>query len=401
MADPARHSSGAVIAASNGGINAARSTLACAAEPVTPLPMALSVIVPNYNHAKLIPRALRAFLDQNPPAKEIIVIDDGSTDDSVAVIERIAQRHPSIRLIRHPANRGIVAAVRSGLDVATGEYLLFGSADDYVLPGLYERADAALRANPGAALFCSGVGLVDNDNRLIGLRPVTAPRVTAGYLSPADVRRAVRGTDFWYLGTTTIYRRRFLAEAGYFDPKLGSIGDTLTNRLLAFRHGFCFDPTVLGVYNKDPDSFSARSALSVSGSLGMLEAAREWILTKLPEDVREEQRILFDRRMRFGFARLWVVWRNGYPETDAIADILGFGPVDRKILSRLGQMPLLAGVLTLGWMTVRMRPFGALAMADAWRRSLYFKWIGRKRVQRAVDHIVRCHRADGAVELAF
>ena len=188
-------------------------------------PMSLSVIVPNFNHAKLIPRALRAFLDQSPPAKEIIVIDDGSTDDSVAVIEAIARSHPSIRLIRHPVNRGIVAAVRSGLDVATGDYLLFGSSDDYVLPGLYGRADAALRANPNAALFCSGVGLVDDGNKLIGLRPVTAPRVTAGYLSPADVRRAIRSTDFWYLGTTTIYRRQLLADAGYFDPESSRLSD--------------------------------------------------------------------------------------------------------------------------------------------------------------------------------
>src|ERR1700677_4302933 len=77
--------------------------------------MSLSVILPNYNHAKLIPRALYAFLNQTPPAEEIIVIDDGSTDDSVKVIEEFARRHRSIRLIRHPANRGIVAAVKSGL----------------------------------------------------------------------------------------------------------------------------------------------------------------------------------------------------------------------------------------------------------------------------------------------
>ena len=192
-------------------------------------PISLSVILPNYNHAKLIPRALHAFLNQTPPAKEIIVIDDGSTDDSVTVIEEIARRHHSIRLIRHAANRGIVAAVKSGLELATGEYLLFGSSDDFVLPGLYGRAHAALTANPDAALFCAGVALVDNDTRVIGLRPVTAPCRRPKYLSPADVRRAIRTSDFWYLGTTTVYRRQALAEIGYFDPRLGSIGDTLAN----------------------------------------------------------------------------------------------------------------------------------------------------------------------------
>jgi len=374
-----------VIAVTRSGINAGTSEVGALGLEA---PMSLSVIVPNFNHAALTPRALRAFLNQNPPATEIIVVDDGSTDDSVAVIEAFARRHPSIRLVRHGVNRGIVAAIRSGLDIATGEYLLFGSSDDYVLPGLYGRANTALRANPSAALFCSGVALVDNGNRVIGLRPVTAPRLTRGYLSPADVRSAIRNTDFWYLGTTTVYRRRVLADVGYFDPRLGAIGDTLTNRLLAFRHGFCFDPDVLGVYNKDPNSFSARSALSVKDSLRVLNAARAWILDNLPEDVRDQQQKLFDRRMRFGFARLWVIWRDGAPDTDAIADILDFGATDRAILGALGQTPLLSGVLTLAWMTIRMRPFGLAAMVGAWRRSLVFRWFGRVGVQRAVDQIV-------------
>ncbi len=180
-------------------------------------PMSLSVIVPNFNHAKLIPRALRAFLNQAPPAKEIVVIDDGSTDDSVKVIEEFARRYRSIRLIKHQTNQGIVAAVKSGLEVATGEYLLFGSSDDIVLPGLFARAQAALSQNPRAALFCSGVALVDDHNRVIGLRPVTQPCRRTAYLSPADVRRAIRTTDFWYLGTTTVYRRRLLAEIGYLS----------------------------------------------------------------------------------------------------------------------------------------------------------------------------------------
>jgi glycosyltransferase involved in cell wall biosynthesis len=350
-------------------------------------PMSLSVIVPNFNHAKLIPRALRAFLNQTPAAKEIIVIDDGSTDDSVEVIEAFARRYRSIRLIRHPSNRGIVAAVKSGLEVASGDYLLFGSSDDFVLPGLYGRAQAALEKNPDAALFCAGVALVDDDNRVIGLRPVTVPRRGCGYLSPLEVRRAIRKTDFWYLGTTTIYRRRLLAAIGYFEPRLGSIGDTLANRLLALRHGFCFDPEILGAYNKDPASFSARSALSVKDSLRMLDAARNWIAGNLPADLRDEQASLFDRRMRFGFARLWVIWRDGHPDTDAIADILDFGARDRKILAALGRAPLVAPVLTLAWMTLRMRPFGAREMAEAWWRSLRFQWFGRSEIQRAMGKV--------------
>jgi len=349
--------------------------------------MPLSVILPNYNHGGLIARALYALLNQMPSASEIIVIDDGSTDDSVAVIESLQRQHSSIRLIRNTTNQGIVASVKSALAVATGEYLLFASSDDYVLPGLFAHALAGLTADPRAAFFCSGVALVDANNRVIGIRPVTAPQRGRGYLSPADVRRVIRGTDFWALGTSTVYRRRLLADIGYFDARLGSLGDALANRLLAFRHGFYFDPAVLAAYNKNPMSFSARSALSVDDSRRLLAAAASWIAENLPADVRDEHGPLFDRRMRFAFARLWVIWGNGQVRTNEIADLLNFGPFDRAVLAVLARLPAGANFLTLGWMTLRMRPFSLEAMAEAWWRAFYFKRFGRIAVGREIDKV--------------
>ena len=354
---------------------------------ISPQP-SISVILANFNHGALILRALRALIEQTPAAKEIIVVDDGSTDDSVKIIEGFQHRYDSIRLIRHTTNRGIIASMTTALEVATGEYLLCASADDFVLPGLFSHALAGLSENPRAAFFCADVALVDTNNRVIGVRPVTRPRRSRGYLSPGDVRRAIQGTDFWVIGTSTVYRRRLLAEAGYFNACLGSITDVLTIRLLAFRHGFYFDPTVLAAYNKDPTSFSGRIALSVEHSRRVLDAARSWIAENLPEDVCDEQGRLFDRRMRFGFARLWVIWRNGKLDTKSVADILNFGSVDRKILAALSRVPVASGVLTLAWMTLRMRPFGVRALAEAWWRALYFKRFGSVAVQREVDKVV-------------
>src|SRR5580698_1069970 len=228
----------------------------------TPTTMPLSVVLPNFNDGKVLSRALGSLLAQKPAAQEIIVVDDGSSDDSLAIVEKFQARHPSIHLIRNETNLGIVASVRRALDVATGEFLLCASSDDFVLPGLFDRAFKALSDNPAAAFFCASVAMVDIRDQIIGLRPVTTPRLSPGYLSPADVRRAIKRTDFWVLGTSTVYRRKLLAEIGYFDASLGSIGDVLANRLLAFQHGFYFDPSVLGAYNKDPASFSGQIALS-------------------------------------------------------------------------------------------------------------------------------------------
>jgi glycosyltransferase involved in cell wall biosynthesis len=355
--------------------------------------MPLSVILPNFNHGGLIARALRALLDQTPAASEIIVVDDGSTDNSVEVVEALQRQYASIRLIRNGTNRGIIASVKTALEVATGEYLLFAASDDFVLPGLFSHALEGLTAYPRAAFFCASVALLDSHNRVRGVRPVTVPRRGGGYVSPVDVRRVIRKTDFWVLGTSTVYRRRLLADIGYFDASLGSLGDVLANRLLAFRHGFYFDPAVLAAYNKDPMSFSARNALSVNESRRFLAAASGWIGANLPEDVRNEHGRLFDRRMRFGLARLWVIWRNGTLNADAMADILNFGTFDRAVLGVIAYIPFGSSILALGWMTLRMPPFSPGALVSAWWRSFYFRWFCRGRVQRLIGEVNRPNRA--------
>ena len=357
--------------------------------PEAPATMPLSVVLPNFNDGKVLPRALRSLLSQKPAAQEIIVVDDGSSDDSVSIVEKFQASHPSIRLIRNETNLGIVASVKRALDAATGEFLLCASSDDFILPGLFQHAFFGFNENPSAAFFCASVALVDAGNRVIGIRPVAAPLPSRGYLSPSDVRRIIQGTDFWVIGTSTIYRRNLLAEIGYFDPNLGPIGDVLTNRLLAFRHGFYFDPAVLAVYNKDPASFSGQSALSVERSLQVLNAAQGWIAAKLPEDVRDQHARLFDRRMRFGLARLWIIWR-GQKKLDvgAISDVAGFGDGDREILSLLAKVPVFSGALVLGWMTLRMRPFSFGGLVAAFWRARVFKWFGRSGIQRSIDKIV-------------
>jgi hypothetical protein len=82
-----------------------------------------------------------------------------------------------------------------------------------------------------------------------------------------------------------------------------------------------------------------------------------------------------------------VVWRNGRPDTDAITDILKFNSWDCAILGFFGRLPLVAGFLTLGWMTLRARPFGLLAMLEAGWRAWWFKRFGRGQIQSALGRI--------------
>jgi len=101
----------------------------------TPHPL-ISVIVPVYNCAAYLPQCLESILVQTHNALEIILIDDGSADDSPQICDTFAQKDPRIKVI-HQTNQGVSAARNTGLALARGEYIGFVDADDFIAPDMY------------------------------------------------------------------------------------------------------------------------------------------------------------------------------------------------------------------------------------------------------------------------
>lgn len=96
---------------------------------------AVTVIVPAWNSARTIERAIRSVLDAGLEAVEVVVVDDASTDETVAVVERIAAVDPRVVLLRSETNRGPSVARNRALEAARGTWLTFLDADDRLLPG--------------------------------------------------------------------------------------------------------------------------------------------------------------------------------------------------------------------------------------------------------------------------
>lgn len=120
--------------------------------------MRISVLLPSFNYASYLPRALNSVLHQTFRDFEIIAADDGSTDGSWEILEQYAVQHPRhLRILRHPQgrNRGIAATYRLAASAATGEMLAFLEADDSWHPECLEKRSAALRQFPEAGVAVS------------------------------------------------------------------------------------------------------------------------------------------------------------------------------------------------------------------------------------------------------
>src|SRR4051812_16000050 len=103
----------------------------------------VTVVIPCYNQARFLGEAIESVLRQTHRAREVVVVDDGSTDGTAAV----AARYPDVQLIRQP-NRGLAAARNRGLAESRGAYLVFLDADDRLLPRALEVGLRCLMDHP-------------------------------------------------------------------------------------------------------------------------------------------------------------------------------------------------------------------------------------------------------------
>jgi len=114
------------------------------------IPLSVSVVVPVYNESSTVEREVRkihAFLEDRFAGSEIILVDDGSTDGSAAVLDAIAKDLPRVRLLRHPRNLGIGAAVMNGYAAATQDAVTYFPADSQA--EISDIAEFALHLSPG------------------------------------------------------------------------------------------------------------------------------------------------------------------------------------------------------------------------------------------------------------
>lgn len=231
----------------------AESETAGATGPAAAFPT-LSVVVPNFNHAKYLEFSLPAILRQSAPPLEVIVLDDASTDHSVEVIRRFAAQHPSIRLVQNEKNLGVMPNINRGVELARGECVYVGSADDEVVPGLFEKSLRMLVQYPQAAYCCAITEWRETFSGLVWhMAAGMADRPC--YLSPDEMVRLGKKGRLCLVNSSCVMKTAALREAGSFVPELRWHADWFATYVTGFRYGVCFLPEILSVANLLPGSF--------------------------------------------------------------------------------------------------------------------------------------------------
>ena len=125
------------------------------------VPALVTTIVPVHNRPSMLVSAVESVLSQSHRPIEILVVDDGSTDDTAAAADTLATRHPEIVRVLHVQNGGPGAAREAGRQRARGEFVQYLDSDDVLLPGKFERQVSALRDDPECGVSYGWTRYVD------------------------------------------------------------------------------------------------------------------------------------------------------------------------------------------------------------------------------------------------
>jgi len=222
----------------------------------------ISVVMGVFNNAGTLPAALDSVLSQEGVGLEFIVVDDGSTDGSGAILDETARRDPRLKVV-HKANEGLTRALIDGCAMAAAPWIARQDADDVSLPGRLAALLDLARANPGAVLLGSSAWCLGPKGERLRLASCTR--------DPELARRQILdlGVGPPAHGSTMFLRTVYEAVGGYRDCFYYGQDSDLWMRL-AERGGVAYLAEPVYAYRFGGDSISGarRSVQKAFGRLG-------------------------------------------------------------------------------------------------------------------------------------
>lgn len=245
----------------------------------------ISIIIPAYNAEKTIKKTIESILKQTFLYFEVIVINDGSEDSTLDIVNSI--QDPRLKVFSYP-NSGPQKSRNRGISQASGEYLSFLDADDLWTPDKLESQLKALEEYPQAGVAYSWTDWIDEDGKVWR---------RGSYISAeGNVYEKLLLIDFIGSGSNPLIRREALAQVGDFDESLVGNQDWEMWLRLAASHPFTVVPRTQILYRKSPNSNSWSNNVERQ-ELAFQQVLRK-VLNQAPKSIQDRKKDIIGNRYK-------------------------------------------------------------------------------------------------------
>lgn len=291
------------------------------------------VMVPSFNHAPFVERCLRSIICQTLAPKKLLVIDDGSNDDSVKIIERVLRDCPFESELIVQQNQGLSKTLNRGLGYASGEFFGYLGSDDIWMPEFLERRVEMLNGDETVSTAYGNAFLIDENDQVID-----CTKDWADYSPVVTLDRLLQGVI--PVTASAVFRRSAIARFGWNEQSI--LEDYELYLKLAATSRFVFDESVLAAwrqhtYNTSGDIPRMLSEWlagqdRVSGEIGLSNAGLKDVQSRLKFNSAASMFRVGEKRS--GFKLLFENWSSARGPME-IGLILLRGLIPRVVYSRL------------------------------------------------------------------
>lgn len=260
----------------------------------------ISICIPTYNGARHLKAAIRSATAQTLSAHEILVVDDGSTDDTLAVAGRAAGADPRIKIVQNPVRLGLVENWNRCTGLASGDWIKFLFQDDLLSPTCLSVLSSGMERVGADLGFVGRTLLLESGSRRERAMARGIRRAQLGpsighpqLLTPGEIRELVMASptrNVFGEPTAAMFRRDLIESLGPFDSTLHQLCDWEFWIRVGAQRGLWFDPTQLATFRLHSESVSSQNQIWSSGAAD----------PQLLDAIRMKEKILFDD----GFAAL-------------------------------------------------------------------------------------------------
>ena len=214
--------------------------------------MRFSVVIPLYNKAPYVAKAIQSVLSQTFTDYELVIVDDGSKDESAEIAAKAIESHANCRLIRQE-NQGVSMARNNGVAVSQGNYLCFLDADDWWTPTFLEKISRLIEDYPEAGIYGTNYTIVNETKRKTRVANIGVEEgFEKGYINYCQAYAKTMYMPLW-TGTVCIPRNVYDEMHGF--PKGIKLGeDFLLWIRIALKYKAAFLNQPLAFYNQDVDA---------------------------------------------------------------------------------------------------------------------------------------------------